>query len=139
MNHAGQIAGGLIGLAWLVLGWWMIGVGRTHIRAAEHWRQARGVIVDKDGGTEGLFLRSPHIRYAAADGTQRIVPSRSRGDLWEPGQDVEIVVDPDDPDRVMIASRAERGTPYLVIGWFIIAVAVLTLVSSLMLAVWVPQ
>lgn len=138
MNHAGQLAGALIGLAWLVLGWWFIGVGRTHQRAAATWRRAVGQIVDKDGGTEGLFLRNPHVRYAAADGTEVIVRSHSHGDLWEPGQSVDILVDPARPDRIMLARTAQRGTPYTVIGWFIIVVAVLTLLSSLMLALWVP-
>ena len=138
MNHGGQLAGGLIGLAWLVLGWWLIGVGRTHQRAAASWRPAVGQIVDKEGGTSGLFLRNPHVRYAAEDGTERIVRSRSHGDLWEPGQSVDILVDPQRPERIMLARTAQRGTPYAVIGWFIIVVAALTLVSSLMLAVWVP-
>lgn len=138
MNHGGQLAGGLIGLAWLVLGWWMIGVGRTHQRARVLWRRAEGQIVDKHGGTEGLFLRNPHVRYVGADGSERVVRAHSRGDLWEPGQPVEILVDPDAADRIMLQRTAARGTPYIVIGWFIVVVAALTLVSSLMLALWVP-
>lgn len=51
---------------------------------------------------------------------------------------MDILVDPQRPERIMLARTAQRGTPYAVIGWFIIVVAALTLVSSVMLAVWVP-
>ncbi len=139
INHGGQLAGGLIGLAWLILGWWMIAVGRRRGRAGVGWTPAVGTIVDKDGGTEGLFLRNPHIAYAGTDGSQRIVKSGSHGDLWEPGQQVDILVDPARPEHAVLATRAQRGTPYVVIGWFIIGIAVLTLASSWALAVWVPQ
>ena len=138
-NHGGQIAGTLIGLFWVALGWWMIAVGRRRGRVGGDWVPAVGTIVDKDGGTEGLFLRNPHIRYAAPDGSQRTVASHSRGDLWEPGQSVEILVDPADSGRAVLRTHAARATPYVVIGWFIVVVGLLTLVASAMLAFWVPQ
>ncbi len=137
-NHGGQLAGALIGLAWLGFGWWAIAVGNRHHRAGANWVRRRGQIVDKDGSTEGLFLRNPHVRYDDA-GIEQIARARSRGDLWEPGQAVDILVDPDRPGRIMLARTAQRGTPYVVIGWFLIVVAVLTLVSSLFLALWVPS
>jgi hypothetical protein len=37
-----------------------------------------------------------------------------------------------------LLTHAARATPYVVIGWFIIVVGLLTLIASLMLAVWVP-
>ena len=95
-------------------------------------------IRDRSGGTEGLFLRNPHIRYAAADGTEHVIASHSRGDLWEPGQSVDILVDPADPGRAVLLTHASRATPYVVIGWFIVAIGVLTLIASAMLAFWVP-
>ena len=137
-NHGGQVAGALIGLFWVVLGWWMIAIGRRRGRVGGDWLPAEGTIVDKDGGTEGLFLRNPHIRYAAPDGSEHIVASRSHGDLWEPGQSVDILVDPTEPGRAALLTHAARATPYVVIGWFIIVVGLLTLIASLMLAVWVP-
>ncbi|MFZ1288150.1 MAG: DUF3592 domain-containing protein [Candidatus Phosphoribacter sp.] len=138
MNDAGEVAGTIIGLVWLAIGWWMIAVGRRRGCADGDWVHVVGQIVDKDGASEGLFLRNPHIRYDAPDGSTHLVASRSRGDLWEPGQDVAILVDPTDADRAMLLTHAQRATPYVVIGWFIIVIAILTLVATAMLAFWVP-
>ncbi|MBK7610894.1 MAG: hypothetical protein IPJ15_06335 [Actinomycetales bacterium] len=60
------------------------------------------------------------------------------GDLWEPGQSVEILVDPADAGRAVLRTHAARATPYVVIGWFIVVVGLLTLIASAMLALWVP-
>jgi hypothetical protein len=139
VNHGGEIAGGLIGLVWVVLGVWMILVGRRRAREGVGWRAAAGTIVDKDGTTQGLFLRNPHVAYLDADGTRRVVRSGSHGDLWEPGQSVDILVDPDRPDHIVLVRGALRATPYLVIGWFIVLIGVLTLIASWMLYAWVPE
>lgn len=133
MNDAGALTGTAIGLGWLVLGWWMIRLGSTRTRAALAWRPAVGTIVDDGGGTEGVIVRRPHVRYAA-DGVERLAPSGSRGGVWEPGTAVEILVDPRDPQRVMLAQQAARGQPYQVLGWFLVVVAILTFVGSALLA-----
>ncbi len=130
MNDAGAITGTAIGLVWLLLGWWMIRLGATRNRAAAGWDRAVGTIVDRDGSTDGLIARHPHIRYAGPDGTELVVPSGSRGGVWEPGTEVDVLADPTDPQRVMLLAQAERGQPYQVLGWFLVVVAVLTFVGS---------
>lgn len=139
MNHGGELAGAIIGVAWVVLGGWWMAVGRRRSREGAGWIPAEGTIVDKDGSTEGLFLRNPSVAYVAADGTRRVARSGSHGDLWEPGQAVEILVDPADPQRIVLVRGAQRGTPYLVIGVFVVVVGVLTLIASWMLYAWVPE
>lgn len=134
MNDAGAVTGAAIGLVWLVLGWWMIRLGASRNRAAAGWDRAAGTIVERDGRTDGVIARHPHVRYAGPDGTERIAPSGSRGGVWEPGTPVEVLLDPGDPDRIMLAQRAERGQPYQVVGWFLVVVAILTFVGSALLA-----
>lgn len=137
-NHGGQLVGALIGIFWVMLGGWWVAIGRRRSVVAAHWQRVVGKIVDKNGGTEGLIARNPHLAYAASDGSAHRVPSHSRWDSWEPGQDVDVLVDPDVPGRAMLASHAERGGTYVVIGWFIVVVGVLTLIASLLLAVATP-
>ena len=139
MNDAGAVTGGLIGLVWLVLGWWMIRTGGRRTEAAEGWRRAVATVVDRGGGTTGVLLRHPYLRYAGPDGVLRVAPSRARGGVWEPGTTTDVLVDPERPERVMLLTHAERGQPYLVIGWFFVVVAVLTFVGSLLLVVAVPR
>ncbi|HOF63731.1 MAG TPA: DUF3592 domain-containing protein [Dermatophilaceae bacterium] len=139
VNAAGEIAGALIGLAWLVMGIWMVMIGRRRTRSAHEWVAAEGTIVDRHGDTDGLLVRNPHIRYAAPDGTSHTVPSKSRGDLWEPGQTVGIRVNPANPAEAMLDTHAGRAQAYLVVGWFIIVVAVLTFIGSALLAWATPR
>lgn len=138
MNDAGAVTGGLIGLVWLLIGWAMIRTGARRSRAAQGWRRAVATVVDREGGTSGVLLRHPYLRYAGTDGAVRVAPSHSRGGVWEPGTTTDILVDPEGPERVMLLTRAERGHPYLVIGWFLVIVAALTFVGSLLLVVAVP-
>ncbi len=135
-NEAGELVGTLIGLFWVALGSWWVAIGRRRQDAAAGWDVVTGRIVDREGGAEGLLIRNPHLAYAARDGSQHRVRSRSRGDIWQPGQSVDVLVDPDRPERAMLVTHAERGTPFLVIGWFLVMSGVLTLIASVMLAVW---
>ncbi|MGV1009205.1 MAG: hypothetical protein ACOYBY_11445 [Dermatophilaceae bacterium] len=139
MNDAGAVTGGLIGLVWLLIGWWMIRTGTRRTLAAQGWRRTVATLVDREGGTAGVLLRHPYLRYAGSDGAVRVVASRSRGGVWEPGTSTDILVDPHEPERVMLLTHAERGQPYLVIGWFLVIVAVLTFVGSVLLVVAVPR
>ncbi len=139
MNDAGAVTGGLIGFAWLLIGMWMIRTGARRTEAAQGWRRAVATVVDRDGGTSGVLLRHPYLRYAGPDGAVRVAPSRARGGVWEPGTTADVLVDAEQPDRVMLVTHAERGQPYLVIGWFLVVVAVLTFVGSLLLVVAVPH
>lgn len=138
MNDAGAITGAAIGLVWLVIGWWMIRTGGQRTKASLGWLRTAATVVDRDGETSGVLLRHPYLRYAGPDGAVRVVPSGSRGGVWEPGATVEILVDPRRAGHVMTAAHGERGYPYVVIGWFLVVVAVLTFAGSLLLAVAVP-
>ncbi|MBK8867311.1 MAG: DUF3592 domain-containing protein [Dermatophilaceae bacterium] len=139
MNAAGEIAGALIGLVWLVMGVWMVAIGRRRTAALGGWVAAEGTIVDRHGDTDGLLVRNPHVRYVAPDGSEHVVASKSRGDLWEPGQAVDIRVNPANPAEAMLDTHAGRAQAYLVVGWFIIVVAILTFVGSALLAWATPR
>ena len=54
MNDAGEVAGTIIGLVWLAIGWWMIAVGRRRGCADGGWGHVVGQIVVKDGAAEGV-------------------------------------------------------------------------------------
>lgn len=138
MNDAGALTGAAIGLAWLLLGWWMIRTGKRRTKASLGWLRMVATVVDREGGTSGVLLRSPHLRYAGPDGALRVIPSGSRGGVWEPGATVDILVDPGRPGHVMTVAHGARGYPYVVIGWFLVVVAALTFAASLLLAVAVP-
>ena len=79
------------------------------------------------------------MRYVAPDGSKHEVPSKSRGDIWSPGQPVDIVVNPAAPGQAMLATHAGRAQVYLVVGWFIIVVAVLTFIGAALLAWATPH
>jgi hypothetical protein len=134
VNAAGEIAGALIGLVWLVMGVWMVAIGRRRTAALGGWVAAEGTIVDRHGDTEGLLVRN-----VAPDGSEHVVASKSRGDLWEPGQAVDIRVNPANPAEAMLDTHAGRAQAYLVVGWFIIVVAILTFVGSALLAWATPR
>lgn len=138
MNDAGALTGTAIGLVWLALGWWMIRTGKRRTRASLGWLRTVGTAVDRDGETSGVLLQHPCLRYAGPDGAIRVAPSGSRGGVWEPGATVEILVDPAQPGRVMTVAHGDRGYPYVVVGWFLVIVAILTFVGSLLLVVAVP-
>jgi hypothetical protein len=137
MSETGALAGGVIGIAWVVLAVWMVRTGQR-LRSAAAWTPATGTIVGEGGSTEGLILHHPHVRYADADGEVRVVSLGAKG-TWPVGADVDVLVDPTDPTAVMPLARAERGQPYIVIGWFIGVVGFLTLVGAALLAVAVPH
>jgi len=139
VNDAGAVTGGLIGLVWLLIGWRMIRIGGQRTKAALGWSRAVATVVDRGGGTTGVLLRHPYVRYAGPDGGMLVAPSRSRGGVWEPGTTTDILIDPDQPEHVMLAMHAARGHPYVVIGWFLVIVAALTFVGSLLLVVAVPH
>ena len=130
---------GALGLVWLVMGVWMVAIGRRRTAALGGWVAAEGTIVDRHGDTEGLLVRNPHVRYVAPDGSEHVVASKSRGDLWEPGQAVDIRVNPANPAEAMLDTHAGRAQAYLVVGWFIIVVAILTFVGSALLAWATPR
>jgi hypothetical protein len=138
VNDAGAVTGAAIGLVWLLLGWWMIRTGGRRTKATLGWLPAVATVVDRDDQTSGVLLQHPYLRYTGADGAIRVVPSGSRGGVWEPGTTVDILVDPAQPGRVMTAAHGARGYPYVVVGWFLVVVAVLTFAGSLLLAVAVP-
>ena len=88
---------------------------------------------------EGYRRRQDPASGGAGEGSEHVVASKSRGDLWEPGQAVDIRVNPANPAEAMLDTHAGRAQAYLVVGWFIIVVAILTFVGSALLAWATPR
>lgn len=135
----GVLAATVIGVLWLVAAWLLLRAGRRRTTGATRWLRDEATVCHRDGSTDGVLTSRPYLRYAGPDGRQRIRPSGSRGGMWSPGSTVPVRIDPQHPDRVMLHSAATRGVVYVVLGWFLVVVAVLTLASAAMLQWFVPR
>jgi hypothetical protein len=127
----------LIGVLPLLAGVAIVAVGAVRLRRNRRLRKVgisvTATVVDNQliGGTEGRLMFAPVIVYRTREGREiKTAASHQSYKSYIAGSAIEVLYDPDQPDRVLVPGQSSGPYVAIVFGLVFVGFGIVTIVVS---------